>query len=348
MADPQRAPTDGAGFDVVAIGAAIVDILAKVEDGFLAQNAIAKGGMTLVDSARADALHGDMPVQRAVCGGSAANTAAGLAALGARVAFAGKTKDDAMGRVFRDDLATLGVAHPTAPFPADADGATARCMVMVTPDAQRSMCTDLGVSGLFGEAEIPREEIAAAKVLYLEGYLWDREETKAAFKAAMDHAKAHGGRVALTLSDTFCVERHRDSFREIVAGPVDILFANEAEILALYETDDVEIALARATADAPVAVVTRSEKGCVALSRTGSAPARADQPAEPIDALVDTTGAGDMFAAGFLYGLTQGRPLSCAARMGCLAAAEVIQHLGARPESDLRALFARKGLIDPL
>ena len=326
-------------YDVVAIGAAIVDIVARVDDALLEKHDLPKGGMVLVDHARAGAVYADMREAREISGGSAANTVAGLASLGAKTAFVGKIKDDALGATFANDIREIGAAFAVAPFPANFDGATARSMILVTPDAQRTMCTDLGVSGLLDPDDLPLETIKAAKVLYLEGYLWDREATKESFRKAMAAAKAASGEVALTLSDSFCVDRHRDSFREIVAGPVDILFANEAEILSLYEVDDFDTAVERAAADVSLAALTRSEKGCVAI-KDG---ARAEAAAAPIAELVDTTGAGDLFAAGFLYGHTQGAAPEVCGRMGCLAAAEVIQHLGARPETDLKALFAEHG-----
>ncbi|MEM9725608.1 MAG: adenosine kinase [Pseudomonadota bacterium] len=327
--------------DVVALGAAIVDILARVDDPFLQEHDVAKGGMTLVESGRAEAIYRQMENPREVSGGSAANTIAGLSALGGAAAFVGKIKEDALGKVFRDDIKRIGVRFDTPPFGDAAPGATARCMVLVTPDAQRSMLTDLGVSGLLTVSDLPDATIRDAKVLYLEGYLWDNVETKRAFAAAAEQAKAAGGAVALTLSDSFCVDRHRDSFKELVAGQVDILFANEAEILSLYETEDFDAAMAEAARNAPIAVVTRSEKGCV----VAEGDARHEAPAAPIKELVDTTGAGDLFAAGFLYGLVRGRPLADCARMGCLSASEVIQHLGARPQMDLKALFEKNGLL---
>ncbi|MEO1331009.1 MAG: adenosine kinase [Pseudomonadota bacterium] len=328
-------------YDVVGLGAAIVDILARVDDAFLGAHGVAKGGMTLVDSGRAEAIYGAMGPAREISGGSAANTIAGLASLGAAVAFAGKIKDDQLGAIFAHDIRAIGARFETPPFPEHAPGATARCMIMVTPDAERSMCTDLGVSGLLSVGDLPAAALSDAQIVYLEGYLWDRPETKRAFGAAMERTKAAGGRAALTLSDAFCVERHRDSFREIIRGPVDILFANEAEILSLYQTEDFEAAADQVAREVPLVALTRSEKGCVVLADG----ARADVPAEPIEQLVDTTGAGDQFAAGFLYGLTRGAAPEICGRMGCAAAAEVIQHLGARPEADLKALFSDRGLI---
>lgn len=329
--DPQKP------VDVVALGAAIVDILAFVDDNFLADHGVAKAGMTLIDTEKAESIHRAMTNPREISGGSAANTAAGLAALGGKVAFVGKTREDALGRLFREDIERIGVAFHTEPFDIDADafGGTGRSMIMVTPDAQRSMATDLGVSGHLSRADILEEHVAAAKIVYLEGYLWDRDATKDAMRAANAIAKGHGGRVALTLSDTFCVERHRDSFLDLIEHDVDLLFANESEILALYQATDVAAALERAAQSVGVAVVTRSEKGAVAAAGVE----RAAVPAAAIDKLVDTTGAGDLFASGFLHGLLAGRDLETCARYGCAAASEVIQHLGARPERDLKEVL---------
>ena len=328
-------------FDVVALGAAIVDILAQVEDRFLEEHDVQKGGMTQVDHGRSEAIYKSMRQPKIVSGGSAANSVAALAALGGKAGFIGKTKEDELGEVFRSEIRRIGVAFDTPAFGPSTPGGTARCMILVTPDAQRSMLTDLGVSGLLTTSDLDQSLLEQSKVVYLEGYLWDHVETMRAFSAAAETAKAAGGQVALTLSDSFCVDRHRDSFKELVSGQVDLLFANEEEILSLYQTEDFEAAIARAAEAAPVAVVTRSEKGCVVLSGD----ARHDVPAAEIAALVDTTGAGDMFAAGFLHGYTTGKDLETCGRMGCLAASETIQHLGARPESDLKALFASKGFV---
>ena len=253
-------------YDVVALGAAIVDILARVEDRFLEEHDVAKGGMTLVDHARAEAVYRAMSQPKEVSGGSAANTVAALAALGGRSGFIGKIKEDPLGEIFRAEIRRIGVDFDTGAFGAEAPGGTARCMVLVTPDAQRSMLTDLGVSGLLTVSDLNDDLLRQSKVVYLEGYLWDHVETMRAFSAAAETAKAAGGEVALTLSDAFCVDRHRDSFKELVAGPVDVLFANEAEILSLYETTDFDAAAQRAAEAAPVAVITRSEKGFVVQS----------------------------------------------------------------------------------
>lgn len=327
-------------YDVVALGAAIVDILAQVEDRFLEEHDVQKGGMTLVDHGRAEAVYRAMAQPKVVSGGSAANTIAALSALGGKAGFIGKIKEDELGDIFRSEIQRIGVAFDTPAFGVATPGGTARCMVLVTPDAQRSMLTDLGVSGLLTVSDLNESLLKQTKVVYLEGYLWDHVETMRAFSAAADAAQTAGGQVALTLSDSFCVDRHRDSFKELVAGPVDALFANEAEILSLYETEDLETAAQKAREAAPLAVITRSEKGCIVLSGDE----RHDVPAESIASLVDTTGAGDMFAAGFLHGYVNGKDLGTCGRMGCVAASETIQHLGARPQSDLKALFAAKGL----
>lgn len=327
-------------FDVVALGAAIVDVLALVDDAFLETHGMAKNSMTLIDSAKAEAIYGGMSDPKQISGGSAANTLAGIGALGGKTAFAGKVRDDVLGRYFAEDIRKIGVEFETRPFAADHADATARSMILVTPDAHRTMCTSLGVSGHLRVEDLPMEAIKSAKIVYLEGYLWDNEDTKNAFRAAMKAAKDAGCAVSLTLSDAFCVDRHRDSFLDIINGPVDILFANEAELLSLYETEDFEAATAALAKVVPLGIITRSEKGCIVVSGDE----RIECPAEPIDNLVDTTGAGDQFAAGFFHGLIQKQDHETCARMGCASAAEVIQHLGARPEADMKALYKARGL----
>ncbi|MCI4664347.1 MAG: adenosine kinase [Neomegalonema sp.] len=328
--------------DAIAFGAAIVDILARVDDAFLTEHNIAKGAMTLVEGDRAEAIHSAMPPgAREISGGSAANTIVGMASLGSNVAFGGKIKDDAIGKIFSDDMARIGVAFDTPRFGAHAPGHTARSMILVTPDAERSMCTDLGVSALLRTDDLPMAAIEDSKIVYLEGYLWDHVETKRAFSAAMEAGHAAGAEIALTLSDTFCVERHRDSFLELIHGQVEVLFANEAELLSLYETDDFEQAVAKIDKAVRLAAVTRSEKGCVVLAQGE----RFDIQAEKIPHLADTTGAGDLFAAGFLFGVANGRDPETCGKMGCLAASEVIQHIGARPERDLKEIFAPRGFL---
>lgn len=327
--------------DVVGLGAAIVDIVARIDDAFLEQHDIPKGGMTLVDHVRADAIYSAMGPATEISGGSAANTIAGIAALGGAVQFVGKTKDDQLGEIFRHDIRAAGAAFSTAALPRDTPGATARSMILVTPDAERSMCTDLGVSNQVSDTDLPLDALADAKVVYLEGYLWDREETKAAFRAAMKAVKEAGGSTALTLSDAFCVDRHRASFREIVQGDVDILFANESELLSLYEVSSLDDAIARVGQEVALAAVTQSEKG-VSVVCNGT---RIDVSTEEVPEVIDTTGAGDLFASGFLYGHVTGCAPELCARMGNTAAGAVIQHLGARPQADLRAVFQAKGLL---
>jgi sugar/nucleoside kinase (ribokinase family) len=322
--------------DVVGIGNAIVDVIAHAEDRFLAAQSMAKGAMTLIEAERAEALYARMGPGVEMSGGSAANSMAGLASLGGRAAFIGKVRDDQLGAIFAHDIRAAGVTFRTPP--AKAGPQTARCLIFVTPDAQRTMNTYLGASVELGPEDVEEELIAAAQVTYLEGYLWDKPRAKEAFRKAARLAHEAGAKVALTLSDPFCVERHRAEFQELVKGPVDILFANDAEIRALWQVGDFDAALAATKGQVGTAALTRSEKGSVVL--TGE---RIDRvPAEPVERVVDTTGAGDLYAAGFLYGLTNGRPPAEAARIGAIAAAEVVSHVGARPERPLKALVAER------
>lgn len=323
-----------AAHDVVALGNAIVDVLSESDDAFLESHRLAKGGMQLVDESQAKALYGDMGPGVEQSGGSAANTVVGIAALGGRSAFVGRVQDDQLGEVFTHDIRAAGVTfQPPAAQPGPA---TARCLVLVTPDAQRTMNTFLGASAELGPDDVDPDLILGASVTYLEGYLWDPEPAKEAFRKAMQIAKAGGRQVALSLSDAFCVDRHRTEFRELVAGPVDILFANEAEILSLYQLDDFDDAVEAARNDAPLSVLTRGEHGCVIVTEQETTVIGARRP----EHLIDTTGAGDLFAAGFLYGLTQGRDMATCGRFGAIAAAEIISHYGARPEHDLKTLIA--------
>ncbi len=317
--------------DILGIGNAIVDVLAPTDDAFLAGRGLPKGGMQLIDTTQAEALYAAMPAGVESSGGSAANTCAVAAALGAKVGFLGKVAADQLGTVFAHDIKAAGVHFPTAPLASGAP--TARCLILVTPDGQRTMNTFLGACVTFGPEDVDAAEVARAKVVYLEGYLFDPPAAQAAFRAAASAAHAAGRKVALTLSDPFCVGRHRDAFRAFVAEECDILFANEAEILALYETDDFEVAAARVAQDVEIAALTRSEHGSVILSG-GQRHVVAAQPTK----VVDTTGAGDAYAAGFLAAWTMGRPLAEAGRWGSIAAAEVISHYGARPQADLKAL----------
>jgi len=322
--------------DVVGIGNAIVDVLARAEDAFLAAQGLSKGAMALIDAARAEALYAAMGPAREVSGGSAANTLVGVAALGGRAAFVGKVRNDQLGGIFRHDIAAAGVAFDT---PAAAAGPpTARCLILVTPDAQRTMNTYLGACVGLGPDDVEPALIESAKVTYLEGYLYDPPAAQAAFVKAAELAHRAGRKVALSLSDPFCVERHRGAFRRLVEGHVDLLFANAAEAMSLTETAGVEAAAAALAGKAAVVAITMSERGALVLAE-----GRQEQiAAEPPQRLVDTTGAGDLFAAGFLAGYTRGKSLADCGRLGALAAAEVISHFGARPESDLRALAARR------
>ena len=319
--------------DVLAIGNAIVDVIADADDAFLSAQGLDKGSMRLIDEGEAMRLYDEMGPGREVSGGSAGNTAAGLAAFGLKAGFIGQVADDELGDIYRHDISATGVSFTT---PARGDvGASARCLILVTPDAQRTMNTFLGAAQRLPAAAIRAEEVASAKILYLEGYLWDPEEPRAAMEAAIEAARASGTKVAFTLSDSFCISRHHGDFvRLIDDGRIDILFANEDEILALSGKDEFEAAVAAVAPRVPVLVVTRSEKGAIAVAGDE----RAEVGAEPIERLVDTTGAGDLFAAGFLAGQTRGKSLADSLKLGVIAAAEVIQHYGARPEADLKLL----------
>ncbi|MCC6828786.1 MAG: adenosine kinase [Novosphingobium sp.] len=323
--------------DVIAIGNAIVDVMAPASDAAIAALGLARGGMTLVDPARAHELYNAMGPAREISGGSAANTLAGLAALGARCAFIGQVADDQLGEVFAHDIRAGGIAFAT---PArTGEPATARCLIFVSPDGQRTMNTFLGASQFLPAAALDDDAIRSAAVLYLEGYLWDPEEPRLAMRKAIAAARGAGRKVAFTLSDAFVIDRHRDDFRALIAaGQIDILFANEHELAALTGLEDFHEGIALLAPDLPVLVVTRSEKGAVAISGGEQAEVRA----EPVARVVDTTGAGDLFAAGFLFGHVRGRPLAECLRLGAICAAEVISHYGARPEADLKALVAEK------
>ena len=321
-------------YDILGIGNAIVDVVARTDDAFLSRHDMHKGAMMLIDSAGADKLYAAMPAGQESSGGSVANSCAVAAGLGARVAYIGKVADDQLGQVFRHDIKAAGVHFPTAPLSAGAP--TARCLILVTPDGQRTMNTFLGACVTLGEADVDPALVAASAVTYLEGYLFDPPEAQAAFRKAAAAAHAAGRRVALSLSDAFCVHRHRDAFRELVASHVDILFANETEITALYERNSFEEAAEAARKDVALAALTRSEAGSLIL-QGGETVRVAAEPAR----LVDSTGAGDAYAAGFLAGLTAGKGLDVCGRMGSIAAAEIISHYGARPEADLRKLMPR-------
>ncbi len=328
-------------YQVVGIGNALVDVLAPVKDAFLAEAGVEKGIMTLIDTARAVDLYGRMGPAREVSGGSAANTIAGIAALGGRTAYVGKVKDDQLGAIFAHDLRAQGAAYRTPLAPKDHPAETGRCIVLVSPDGERSMSTYLGVSEFLAPADIDEAEMAAAEWIFLEGYRFDGPDSIAAFEKAIRATKAAGGRVAVTLSDPFCVERHRDEFLRMIAADVDLLVANEHELASLYQTEDLEAAMTRAAAEVPITACTVGAKGAYVLAGAE----RVHAPAVSGAHVVDVTGAGDLFAAGLLHGLTSGRDFKTCARMGCVAAGEIIGHIGARPEADLRALFAADGLL---
>jgi sugar/nucleoside kinase (ribokinase family) len=326
-------------FDVLGIGNAIVDVIARAEEDFLLQQGMTKGAMTLIDEKRAQGIYQAMGPAVEISGGSAANTIVGAASLGARAAFVGKVCDDALGSVFTHDIRAVGVDFDTPP--AASGPSTGRCYVLVTPDGERTLNTYLGAAQDLHPRDIDAEAVAGAGITYLEGYLWDPKNAKDAFVKAATIAHGARRRVALSLSDAFCVDRWRDEFLQLArAGTVDILFANEAELHSLYQTADFDSAVAALRKDAALAVVTRGEKGCVVIAgdKTTAVPAAA------VDRVVDTTGAGDLFAAGFLFGLARGRDHATCGRLGALAAAEVIQHLGARPETTLKALAQANGL----
>jgi sugar/nucleoside kinase (ribokinase family) len=328
--------------DVVAIGNAIVDIIGRCDDAYLVKHGCAKGGMALVDEAKIQALYAGMGPGVEMSGGSAANTTVGVASFGGKAGFIGKIADDEFGKIFAHDIKAAGVGFSNKAVAKSAGGfGTSRSLILVTEDGERTMNTLLGISTEFTEADISAPVIEAAKIVYLEGYLFDRPGAKAAFRRAAQIAAKAGRQVALTLSDAFCVDRHRAEFLPFIKDSVDILFANESEILSLYETKDFDEAARRVKSDTKLAALTRSAKGSVIISH-GEA---ISVPAEAIPKVVDTTGAGDLYAAGFLYGLTQGKDLATAARLGSLAAAEVISHVGARPGTKLGALATAKGLI---
>lgn len=325
-------------FDLCGIGNAIVDVVTPVPEAFLSKHDMQKGGMALISSAQAEAIYASMPTGQESSGGSAANTCAVASGLGARVAFLGKVADDVLGQVFRHDITASGVAFPTAPLRGGAP--TARCLIAVTPDGQRTMSTFLGACVSFGPEDLDEDLIAASAVTYLEGYLFDPPHAQAAFLRAAAVAHAAGRQVALSLSDAFCVDRHRAAFRDLVAGHVDILFANESEICALYEEGEFDRAAARAGRDVMLAALTRAEAGSLVLhSKGGAGDERIEVEAEPAK-VVDTTGAGDAYAAGFLAGMAAGKPMAACGRLGSRAAAAVIGQYGARPLMDLRALAA--------
>ena len=322
-------------YDVVGIGNAIVDVLVQADDDLIDNFELTKGTMALVDEAQAERLYASVGPGLETSGGSAANTLAGVAQLGGRAGFIGRVRNDQLGGIFTHDIRSVGARFDT---PAATEGpSTARCLILVTPDAQRTMCTYLGASVGLDPADLDLEMVAQAKVLYLEGYLWDSDEAKAAFIAAAEVARAHGGEVALSLSDAFCVERHRESFQELVDGHVDILFANEMEITALYKANSFEEAADQVRGRCKLAALTRSEQGSVVLNGAGTHSIAPFQ----LGPLLDTTGAGDLYAAGFLHAYTQGQAVEACGRLGSLCAGQVVTQLGPRPQGSLKQLVAQ-------
>jgi sugar/nucleoside kinase (ribokinase family) len=328
-----------ARIDVAGIGNAIVDVIAHADETFLAAEGFAKGAMTLIDAARADALYGRMGPAIESSGGSAGNTMAGIASLGGSGAYIGKVRDDALGTIYRHDITAMGIRFDTPP--ATMGPGTARCLILVTADGQRTMGTYLGACVDLGPEDIDPTTLAAAQITYLEGYLFDPPRAKEAFRKAASVAHAAGRLVALSLSDPFCVGRHRNDFLSLVSGEVDILFANEAEICSLYETENFDKAAAAARDHVKIAALTRSAAGSVILA-DGAAH---EVAAAPVARVIDTTGAGDLYAAGVLFGLTRGLPLPTCGAVGSLCAAEIISHVGARPAAALDELVASAGLV---
>ena len=326
-----------ASLDIVAIGNAIVDVIATADEAFLVSEDLAKGSMQLISAERATDLYSKMGPGREISGGSAANTVAGMASLGRKCGFIGQVADDQLGNVFCHDIRAIDVAFTTPVR--EGEPPTAQCLILVTPDGQRTMNTFLGASQYLPVAALDREMIASAAILYLEGYLWDPEEPRAAMQSAIRIAREAGRKVAFTLSDAFCIERHRDSFNALINdGEIDILFANEAEMHSLMQSDHFDESVAAVAAKVPLLVVTRGPNGALAI-RDG---VRVEVNAEPVTKVVDTTGAGDLFAAGFLAGQASGRSVKDSLTMGSICAAEVISHFGPRPETDLAALVATR------
>src|SRR4030088_1231792 len=328
-----------AKYDVLGIGNAIFDVLVQTDEGFLAAHGMTKGGMALIDEVRASSIYRDMGPAVEMSGGSAANTIVGVANLGARAAYVGKVRDDQIGRLYTHDIRAAGVAFETRPA---SDGPATGCSyILVTPDGERTMNTYLGAAQELMPDDIDAAQVAASSIIYLEGYLWDPKSAKEAFVKASTIAHEAGRQVALTLSDSFCVDRYRGEFLDLMRSrTVDLVFANEAELHSLYQTSDFDTALKQLRVDTKLGVVTRSEKGCVVASADGITAV----PAFPIEKMADTPGAGDLFAAGFLFGLVRGAGFEAAGRLGALAAAEVIQHIGARPLASLKELAKANGL----
>src|SRR5688572_25307413 len=328
-----------ARFDVLTIGNAIVDVLAHAEEDFLLREGLIKGAMRLIDGTEADRLFDHMGPAQLISGGCAGNTAAGVASFGGRAAFIGKVADDELGRFFRHDMRALGIHFPTAPL---TDGTpTARSMILITPDGERTMNTHLAACQELSPEDIDAPTVEAAAITYLEGYLWDPPKAKQAFRIAAGMAHRAGRKVAITLSDSFCVDRFRDEFQELMrSGTLDIVFANQHEVQSLYQTSDFSTAVSALEQDVPLAVVTMGAAGSMVVTREH----RVSVPAAPVERVVDLTGAGDLYAAGFLFGLSRGEPYGECARLGSLAAAEVISHVGARPATSLRQLAGQAGL----
>lgn len=322
--------------DILAMGNAIVDVISSEQPEFLSSRGIGHGVMRLIDADEATSLYAAMGPGREISGGSAANSVVGAAALGVRTAFVGRVAADQLGDVFTHDIRAAGVEFTTPP--ATGGRPTGRCLIVVTPDGERTMNTYLGACQELDSADLDAALVADAGILYLEGYLWDPAAPRAAMQAAIKVARAAGRKVAFTLSDVFCVEGHRADFRALLEGHVDLMFGNENEVKSLYQTDDIDAAMAELARHSCITVVTRSEKGAVVLGGGH----RYEVSGERVARVVDTTGAGDLFAGGFMAALVQGRSLPDCARVGCIAAAEVISHFGARPEADLKALVAAR------
>ena len=322
-------------FDVVGIGNAIVDVLSFADETLIEKHGLTKGSMTLVDEARSQMLYTQMGPTTACSGGSVANTLAGMASLGAKTAFVGKVKNDQLGTIFKHDMHAVGVHFPTSMM--ERGPATANCLVYVTPDAQRTMATYIGACSRVSETDIDQSIIQQSMVTYIEGYLWDTDTAKAAIRKAITHAREAEKKIAFTLSDTFCVDRHREEFMDlIIHNDIDILFANEAEIKSLYQTDDVDTALSKAKGICPVVAITRSEKGSTILTPDTTA----HVATVPVANIIDTTGAGDLYASGFLFGMTRGWDLESCAKLGNRCAGEIITQIGARSLKPLHTLVA--------
>jgi sugar/nucleoside kinase (ribokinase family) len=329
-------------FQVTGVGNAIVDVLAPVEEAFLTENGVQKGVMQLIDAPRAVTLYDRMGPATEISGGSAANTIAGFGMLGGRSSYVGKVRDDQLGRIFAHDIRALGVDFSTPMTEVDHPGEeeTGRCMVLVTPDGERSMNTYLGVSAHLAADDVDEAVMADSDWIYLEGYRFDGPDSHAAFAKAIRACRGAGGHVAITLSDPFCIERHREAFLSMIRQDVDLLFANEAELVSLYRAESLEAAIAQARMDVATTACTVGARGVLVATQDDVR----EVPATTMP-LVDATGAGDLFAGGFLYGLANGRDLTDCGRMGCLAAGEIISHMGARPQQDLKALFRAHGLM---